>query len=198
MIMKNIPRITLTSLVILTLSIGIAYPAFAQTPSTTTKPTVIKFEDICQRIKNRLNVRVGNVDTAKDKNTTIYEGLNKRFEKVAAAAKAKGYDTTEMLAALETSRATVSAYTKANEDYTVELTSTANDVCQSETSYKVMIESTRGKLKAAREAGLTARDVFQYSVLPELRAYKVWLSSGSSDSDSSTDAAGDTTTGGVQ
>jgi len=156
---------------------AVAVPAYAQTSTTTTTTaqTPAKFEDICQRIKNRLNVRVGNVTNAKDENTTIYEGLNKRLEKVIEAAKKKQYDTTELESALTKTRAAIGAYDTANKSYTTELTSTANTVCQSETTYALTIASTRASLKAARDAGLAARNTFQYNVIPELRAYKVWL-----------------------
>lgn len=159
---------------------GTAAPAFAQTaetPAATTTTTAepIKFEDICQRIKSRLNIRVGNVTDAKDENVTKYEGLNKRLEKVIAAAKEKGYSMTDLEAALVTTRAAIASYSSANKTYTTNLTATAGDACKSETGYKTSIEATRVSLKTAREAGLAARDAFQYSALPELRAYKVWL-----------------------
>jgi Tfp pilus assembly protein PilE len=173
--------------------IGTAIPVSAQTaPAQPTTPKTVKFSDACKNIKNRLKVRVGNVNDAKDENTTVYESLNKRLEKIISAAEKQKYDTTELKAALVKNRTAIETYTVTNKAYTTELTATANSVCQSETNYKLAIATTRTALKTAREAGVATRDSFQYDAIPALRAYKVWLNDQKSSSTTEEPEATDT------
>lgn len=181
--MKTFIRIAVLTAVIGSLSLATIAPVLAQA-----EPKPPRFDELCQRIKNRLNVRIGNISSSRDENISVYESLNKRFEKVITAAEKKQYDTTSMKTALEESRAAIAAYDSTGKAYSNQLTSTANDACTGETNYKTAIETSRTNLKTARDAGLATRSVFQYSVIPELRAYKVWLNEQANTGTSETEA----------
>lgn len=159
--------------------IGVGILALATVPSvnaqTANAEKPVKYADLCKIIKNRLTIRVGNVNQARDENIAVYEGLNKRFEKVIAGAEKKEYDVTTMKTALEETRTMIASYEKSGKDYSNQLVATSNDACIAETNYKTAVDAARVNIKTAREAGLSLRNSFQYSVIPELRAYKVWL-----------------------
>lgn len=167
--MKTLIRIALFGL-------GIGILALAAVPSANAQSEEpVRYEDLCKIIKNRINVRVGNVNQSRDENIATYEGLNKRFEKVIAAAEKKQYDVKSMKLALEETRTMIDLYEKTGKDYSNQLVASSNDACVAETNYKVAIDAARVNIKTAREAGLSLRNSFQYSIIPELRAYKVWL-----------------------
>jgi len=130
----------------------------------------------CAQIETRLSERAAKAAEVKEAHIKRYDRMLERLDVVIASAEEKSYDSAALVAARATVVEKIDAYEAAIGAYVEKLADTGAVACSQEpATYGRAIVDSRDSLLAVRNASFDVRTAFRESVIPELRAFKLFL-----------------------
>lgn len=128
---------------------------------------------LCTKVENRIKLQIKYFENAQRRRTNAYQNTQARLAGLKDNLTNRGFDTVQLGTDLETLQLKIDTYSKAFDDFMVELKQAQELSCgESDGAFKDSITKARELLQQVRSLGLDIRSFLAETIRPELVSLK--------------------------